>query len=107
MAGTVRALALRDGIVGQGRPVRDASDGHPIRSGAVPVEPADRRSDAAPSVLRVTTPAAIPEVLEAGDYRDGDLEAAIASGNEIMMRCERYVWFRVEEWSGAPGSDRR
>jgi hypothetical protein len=42
--------------------------------------------------LGVTSPAVIPELLEEGDYRDGYLEAAIASGNEIMVRCERYYW---------------
>lgn len=42
--------------------------------------------------LGVTSPSAIPELLEAGSYRDGDLEAAIGSGHEIMVRCERYYW---------------
>lgn len=34
----------------------------------------------------------VPSILEAGDYRDQDLGAAIASGHEIMVRCEKYVW---------------
>jgi hypothetical protein len=37
----------------------------------------------------------IPTVLEAGDYRDADLEAAIVSGHEIMVRAERYCWSAV------------
>ena len=45
--------------------------------------------------LGVTSPAAIPDLLESGDYRNGDLEAAIVSGNEIMVRCERYYWSAV------------
>ena len=37
----------------------------------------------------------IPTVLEAGGYRDADLEAAIVSGHEIMVRAERYCWSAV------------
>jgi hypothetical protein len=51
--------------------------------------------------LGVASPAIVAELLEAGDYRDGDLEAAIASGNEIMVRCERYFWLLEQRsWGG-------
>jgi hypothetical protein len=42
--------------------------------------------------LGVATSGAVEEVLDAGDYRDTGLEAAIRSGNEIMFRCEQYRW---------------
>jgi hypothetical protein len=43
----------------------------------------------------VLQPREVAAVLEAGDYRGADLGAAIASGHEIMVRCERYYWSAV------------
>jgi hypothetical protein len=43
--------------------------------------------------LGVGSPRIVPELLEAGDYRDRDLKAAIASRNEIMVQCEQFCWF--------------
>ena len=40
----------------------------------------------------VSQPQEVAAVLEAGDYRETDLGAAIASGREIMVGCERYYW---------------
>lgn len=31
-------------------------------------------------------------MLKTGDYRDTNLASAIASGHEIMVRCERYYY---------------
>lgn len=42
--------------------------------------------------LGVTSAEVVPRLLEEGNYRGGALEAAITSGNEIMVRCERYFW---------------
>jgi len=42
--------------------------------------------------LGVAKSEAVEAVLDAGDYRDTGLEAAICSGHEIMFRCEQYRW---------------
>ncbi len=40
---------------------------------------------------------AVCAVLEAGDYLEADLVGAIASGHEIMVRCERASWSSRQE----------
>jgi len=51
-----------------------------------------------------TTPDALLRALDRAGYRDDDLDAAHASGNEVMLACERYAAIPIAELGLAKAS---